>query len=200
MKRNEFLAVMHYIAEGCGKSLSEGALEVYFDLLADLPLPALQAAAKLALSESRYPVFPPVGTLRVLATESLQGKVAGELVPAEAWRRACRAADVLSRRADFINGETGAVVRERTLAELPASVREAGEAIGWYAIANTDNVETTRAHFQRAYEALVLRKGRERLLSPDLRARLEAVVAATRLPAAEKPPALAIAGRIGTPA
>jgi len=72
MTRQEFAAVMAYLAAGCGKALSEDALNVYFDLLRDLSIGVLQVAAQRALLEGQYPVFPSVGTLRQLAVETLR--------------------------------------------------------------------------------------------------------------------------------
>src|SRR5690348_7985347 len=62
---------MAYLGAGCGKELNKDGLRVYYDLLGDLPLTALQCAAKRALLENAFPVFPQVGTLRKLATEAM---------------------------------------------------------------------------------------------------------------------------------
>src|SRR5205085_9048294 len=59
--------VMAYLAAACGKPLSSQALDVYWDLLHELPFAALQTAAKQALLRCDFPVFPAVGLLHRLA-------------------------------------------------------------------------------------------------------------------------------------
>jgi hypothetical protein len=163
MTRDEFLSVMVTLAAGCGKPASAETHEVYWQLLGDLPEPAFRAAAAQALLESRYPVFPPVGTLRQLAVGAVQG-AARLPSPAEAWG--------LVRRAlvgcGYYRAEAG-------LASLPPAVRRTAECLGWQELCDATEPEIVRAQFCKAYEQVAGREEREALLPPKLRAALAQV-------------------------
>src|SRR5262245_23608434 len=85
MTRAEFSAVMTYVSLAIGKRLTADTLEVYFDLLGDLPAAALQTAARRVLLEHRWATFPSPAELREAATATLRGEITG-LSAAEAWR------------------------------------------------------------------------------------------------------------------
>lgn len=67
MTRMEFMQVAAYIGVGCGKPLEREALEVYFDLLGDLPVASLRAAAKDVLLKRKWSSFPTVAELHEAA-------------------------------------------------------------------------------------------------------------------------------------
>jgi hypothetical protein len=70
---------MAYLVAGSGKPISEEGAEVYFDALKLLPVAAIKVAARRALLESTYPVFPPLGVLWKLACAAYQrAKIAEE--------------------------------------------------------------------------------------------------------------------------
>jgi hypothetical protein len=140
MTHNDFAAVITYLGEGTGKPLSLPAAEVYWDLLSDLPLAALRVAAKQALLEGQYPVFPPAGVLRRLAVEALMyGR--GDPAPEEAW--------ALVRRA---LSEFGYYREAAGLASLPGLVRRAAELLGWQSMCDSTEPEILRAQFRKVYE------------------------------------------------
>ena len=156
MTRPEFATVMAYLGAACGKPLTADGHEVYYDLLGDLPLAALQLAARLALLESQYPVFPTVGVLRRLATEAAAARAFGA---DEAW--------AMVRQAVLAFG----YYREREgLAALPAVVRRAVESLGWRELCDATEPEIVRAQFRRAYEAAAAREQRQALLPARVKA------------------------------
>jgi hypothetical protein len=158
MTRVEFAQVLAYLSAGVGKPVAEATAEVYWDLLGDLPLPALQRAAQRALLESAYPTLPTVGTLRELAA-------AGETLPAaEAWS--------LIRTAMARHGLTGEV---KALACLPPLVAQAAAALGWRNLCDAREAQTVYAQFRDAYEAVVGRDRREHLLPAPLKAELRQI-------------------------
>lgn len=168
MTKQEFAAVMAYIGAGCGKELSKDGMRVYFDLLGDLPLEALQVAAKRALLEQTYAVFPQVGTLRKLAAEAMTPTAC---VPAvEAWGIVRRAI----RTWGYARGEDA-------LASLPPVVRRAVECLGWRELCDATNTEVVRAQFERNYATLLQREERERLLPENVVALLSVVMAKKQL-------------------
>jgi hypothetical protein len=139
MTRQEFAAIVAYIAAGCGKTLTEAAMMVYYDLLGDLPAEVLQTAAKRALLQQEYHVFPQAGTLRKLALEIMQPD---RLSALEAW--------------DLLRGaiRSFGYMRERQgLDSLPEPVRQVAERFGWQTLCDSTEPEICRAQFTRAYEA-----------------------------------------------
>jgi hypothetical protein len=126
-----------------------------------LPQAALEVAVKRALLESQYPVIPPVGVLRKLATEALQG--ADRLPdPGEAWGIVSKAI----RQYGYFRPEEG-------LASLPEFLRRAVHSMGgWGALCNSTEPEIVRAQFRMAYESLAQREHRELLLPAPLKGEL----------------------------
>ncbi len=157
MTRPEFACAIAYLAAGCGKTPAPEALEVYWDLLGDLPALALQAAAKRALLEQTYTIFPQVGTLRKLASELVSG-ASGEPTAAEAWG--------LVRRAVCLFGYARS---EAGLASLPPLARRTADALGWRSLCDASEPEIVRAQFVKAYDCIAGREQRERLLPPSVK-------------------------------
>jgi hypothetical protein len=158
MTRDEFAPVVAYLSAAVGKVMPTDQAEVYFDLLQDLPAPLVARAVKRAVAESRYPTVPPVGTIRAVAAE-----LAGGSAPTwpEAWAAVCLAA----RR-------YGLHRREQALDSLSPAVARAALAIGWQALcdAGPGDLDTLRAQFRDAYNALGARDEREQRLPGPLRA------------------------------
>jgi hypothetical protein len=139
MSRTEFAAIISYLAAGCGKTLSDAALLVYFDLLGDLPAEVFQTAAKRALLQQEYAVFPQAGTLRKVALEIMQPD---RLSALEAW--------------DLLRGaiRSFGYMRERQgLDSLPEPVRQVAERFGWQTLCDSTEPEICRAQFMRVYDA-----------------------------------------------
>ena len=170
LDRNGFAGVMAYIAAGVGKDVSANTAEVYYDLLGDLPLPVLQVAAKRALLEGKYPVFPTIGQLREFASNAI-GE--GEAMHwAAAWELARKHAAVLACELDILGREPTYIVQKRLLDTLPEAVVRAGTAIGWREIAEPTNVVATRAHFRGAYEVTIDRYRRDAILPMQARTQI----------------------------
>ena len=161
MTRPEFARVMAYLGAAVGKPVSAETAEVYFSLLGDLPAPALEAAAQLALLEHRFPTLPTVAQLRELATEALAGEPLPD--PPEAVALVWKVLGGLS------------CDREERKAALPAAVRDAAAAFGWHRLANTTDPGTTGAQFREFYAAVARRARRERLLPDAVRRQLKAL-------------------------
>lgn len=155
MNREEFAAILYYLAAGVGRDVSDAQLEVYFDLLGDLPADVLRRAAQRALLESQYPTLPPVGVLRRLAAEAMAPR---QLAACEAWGLTLRAVEAFGYDQEL-----------RGLESLPPLVRRAAECLGWQTICASTEPEICRAQFAKAFEALAGREQRESLLPPSLR-------------------------------
>ena len=158
MTRSEFATAMAVIAAACSKGLSAEAMEVYQDLLGDLPLSVLKLAAKRVALENRYSVFPTVAEIRQAAIEVSRGQV-GELSTAEAWALAWNAASKIDLE---IPGSA-----ECHCKELPPLVVEAMRAFGLPSLCQSaDPVSVMRGQFLRIYDQLAARDRRVALL-PD---------------------------------
>lgn len=154
MTREEWAMIAVYIQAAIGKEFGEQQLEVYFDLLGDLPAGATLAAAKAVLGESVYPTLPTPGAIRSAAVAMVSD---GTQTAAEAWRDVVKAV----RRYGYNRPADG-------LATLEARARNAAECIGWQDLCN-DLGEVTRAHFFKAYEQLSNRDRREALIPVTVR-------------------------------
>ena len=163
MTRPEFAAVLGYLGASCGKTVGEGTAEVYFDLLGDLPLPVLQAAARRAVLEAQYPVIPPVGVLRRLAVELLEGRN----TLCDCQDAVCRVKAAVSRFG-FNGGE-------KARQTLPESVWKAVKAFGWRRLCDSTDGAIVWAQFRDCYEAMAGRERRERLLPAPLKRTLLAL-------------------------
>jgi len=147
---------MAYLAAAVSKPVPKETAAVYWDLLGDLPVQALQVAARVAVLESQYPTLPPAGTLRRLATEAL-ATGADVPEPAEAVVLVSRVLRTLARD------------RGQALAALPALVRQAAEAFGWGRLRDSTDWNVTAAQFRDFYAALARREKRDRLLPESVR-------------------------------
>ncbi len=156
MTRSEFSSIMAVLEAGTGKKVPAAQARVYFDLLGDLPVPALQTAVRRALAEAQYPGLPPIGVLRKLAVEATRPPA---LLWGEAWELAIRAIQ-----------KYGYTKEVEGLASLPPTVRRAVECLGWQAVCDCDKdrTETLRAQFRGIYESLDGREQRAALLPPSV--------------------------------
>jgi hypothetical protein len=175
MTRSEFASVMAYIGLGCGKPLSDAAMEVYLDLLGDLSLEALWVAAKRAVLEHKYYTFPPVAILREFAVEPTRGT---EMTPGEAWKIAWGA---IGRYDPDIEGSF-----ERAFRRVPPVIFEACLCFGPQAMIAAPKIEVARAQWLTIYEALVSRQRRMKQIPASLQEEISRVAqSAPRLRIAE---------------
>lgn len=166
MTHAQFTKLMAYLSAGSGKEMSRVQVQVYFDLLSDLPPEALMLAVQRSLLENKFPTLPTIGALRELALEALEPN---RLPGLEAWRMAVKYSGKLSCTLDYLGREPAKVVQDRILAAMPEAVRRAGSAIGWKTIAECEDPDITRAHFLKAYETMVGRSRREALMPPKVK-------------------------------
>lgn len=155
MDRVEFAKAMAVLTSGLNIRMPDPQAEVYFDLLRDLPLPALQIAVKRVLLEHRISTIPTIAEIRALAVEAISPPeidAAGALwLVREAVKR------------------FGWAQPAEALRSLPRRTRRVVSAIGWRSICESDNPEALRAHFFRLYESATRHDLRDGLLPEGLR-------------------------------
>jgi hypothetical protein len=156
MTHDDFVRVIAYLTAGCGKELSDAAIEVYFDLLRDLPSDIFQNAAQRVLLEHRWATFPSIAELREAASATARG-IVSELSSAEAWELAWKAAAKIDLE---VPGRT-----EHACKSLPPIVVAAMKAFGIPALCyGKEPIGVVRAQFMKTYEQLASRDRRQSLL------------------------------------
>ena len=163
MTRPEFACVVAYLVTATGKVMPFAQMEVFFDLLGDLPARAVEDAARRAVASSPYPAIPPVGVLRALALEATRPTA---LTWGEAWGLVLAAV----RRFGWD--------REReALASLPDAVARAARCMGWERLcaAAPEHAHANRSQFRDVYTPIVEREQRAAALPPPSRALLAGI-------------------------
>jgi len=171
MTRTEFARVMTFITAAIGKPLAVESLEVYYELLGDLPLDALQASAKRVVLEHKWATFPSVAELREAASETMRGQVK-ELSSAEAWDMAWRAACSidLDMVGPYQSGDKlYSSQAEYMLEAIQPLVLEVMHAYSLPALCyGKEPVGVIRGQFMRIFEQLAARDRRTALLPASL--------------------------------
>lgn len=167
MTKLEFLPIMAYIGAGIGKRLEEASMDVYYDLLGDLPKDVLQTAAKRVCLEHKWATFPSVAELREAAAETIRGEKKS-LSAAEAWELAWNA----TKKIDLeIEGSF-----DRACANVPPLVIEAMRSFGLAAlIYGEEPVGVVRGQFMKIFEQISARDHRLTLLPQSVKASIEKI-------------------------
>jgi hypothetical protein len=162
MRRAEWTSIYGLLCVGCGKTLLPEAIEVYFDLLEDLPYPAMVQAAKAVLIEHPWATFPSIAELRAAGVDAANGSIA-KITAGEAWQLAWSAAMKIDPEVE------GAM--QRHTAGMPPLVLRAMKAMGIIALCGgNEPVSVLRAQFVKIFEALAERERRIELLPPKVAA------------------------------
>lgn len=166
MNKREFVKAMSVLAAGCGftKDVPEATMEVYWQILKDLPDDAVQAAVLNILARHRYNTLPTVGEVRTEALRLSQPQIPTAL---EAWGEVMRAI-----RKHGAPGQD-----EKALASMSPVTRDVVRAIGWREICFCENADVIRGQFRKAYEELAGRRREVQAMPPDVRAFTKRVAA-----------------------
>lgn len=157
MNRVEFVKIMGFITAGCGKQLGDESLDVYYQMLGDLPYEVMQTTACRVLSERVWATFPQIGELRQAAAETMRGQVK-ELQPAEAWEMAWSAASNidLDMQGPYVSGgKVWNSQAECVLDGMPPLVLQAMKSFGLPALVyGKEPVGVIRGQFIKIFEQL----------------------------------------------
>lgn len=164
MTTSEFAAVMGFLESACGKPLPPKALDVYFELLGDLPVDVLRLSAQRVALEHPWANFPSIAELRAAAAEIVRGLVK-EVSPAESWELAWRAAGRIDLE---IDGSA-----DRAMNGLPEIVQEAMRAYSIPSLVyGKDPVGVIRGQFLKIFEQLAARDRRIALLPAAMKKKI----------------------------
>ena len=146
MTEAEFVKVMAYLSAGFGgREIPTATLDVYWDLLQDLPGNIAFAAIKKVLVENIYPTFPAVGVIRKAAVDLANPQM---LLPAEAWGLVQKA-----------NDKFGYYRAVEGMESLPVTVQKAVRAMGGFtSICMSENPDITRGQFMKMYDQYAARE------------------------------------------
>jgi len=188
MTRTDFTVIMLYLEAAVARPVPVATLEVYYDLLGDLPADVLQAAVTRAAMDHRFASLPLPGELRELADEIMHP---GQLSAAEAWNLASTAALRIGwpMLALCIQGKSTPSRITKEFAKLPKDVIKAIQFFGVseFCGARTDFM---RSQWLKIYETIARREQRQRMLPPGLRTVLANLGDNWALPAGPGRPAL----------
>jgi hypothetical protein len=148
---------------------SELTVEVYYQVLGDIPTEELKAATLHCISESGRKFAPSVGELRGAVNE-LRKYVSNVPSSYQAWQEVLQ--QLLENGGDF-----GKPVWSHQLVE------KAVRTIGWRNLRMSENQVADRARFVECYEQLCDRAQREDMLLPEVRGYIEANGALLMAPA-----------------
>lgn len=177
MTSKEFMQIVAYIESGTGHRFDEMKLEVWFDVLGDIPADSVKAAARRCLQEFEGG-WPQPATIRRMAIEFGQGVIDGA---DQAWER------VVSAVRSF--GSYQPQEGMKSLDELTQSAVRACGGFLWACEINPANRQILASQFRKAYEAAAERKQRGRQLTDDVKPALpspEAKKLADALPGIEE--------------
>ena len=145
MTKIEFAKVIAFIGSATNQSTEETRVEVFFELLGDLPASVFQAAAKKVVLNHKWATFPSVAELREACVEIMQGNVA-RLSSGEAWDLAWKSVG----RIDPEQSHTLAI-----LDKLPPLVSRAISCFGLPALCyGKEPIGVVRGQFMKIYEQL----------------------------------------------
>ena len=139
-------------------NLSEMTVEVYFQILKDIPTDMLKAATMQAISEPGRKFAPSVGEIRGAVAEIVR-TASGVPSSYEAWK------EVLDQVRK--TGHVGKPVFSHPL------VHKAVQVFGWRELCLSENVVSDRARFIEAYEQLSSRNLTEMMTLPVVKNYIE---------------------------
>lgn len=172
MTRDEFAPMVGLMAAATHAEVTRETVEVYFDLLNDLPANLVRAAIRQAVLEQDYPTLPPVGKIRKLAV-SFAGPPA---IPGpEAWNLFLAAVRRFGsgRRRRLVKGELIEFdASEQGLATLPPVVAHAARCFGWQRLCDTsaEHMGIAERDFLQSYGTLEKRDEQQAIMPPSVRA------------------------------
>ena len=193
MSKVEFADVMTWISVAIGKPIADDArqlsarMDVYFECLGDLPLQALQVAARRCAIERKYQSFPPIAELREMAVETQQGAVK-VMTGEEAFAIALRTVDGIDVECKDRT--------EATMAKLDPTIRAAIYAFGFdqlYTLRN-EAIGTARAQFVKCFNAIAERERKTGILPAAVQ---KQIVAISRIEEAKALPVVKALAAIG---
>ena len=129
-------------------------------MLSDIPFPVADAGLRKWAATEKWP--PTIAEIRGFCVSA----AAGDLPDwGSAWHETL---DAIARYG--YQGEQAA------MDALPPMTREVVRRLGWRQLCVSENQEADRANFRMVYESLAERRTKDRAISPEIQARLDAIM------------------------
>lgn len=135
----------------------EEAVKVWYAMLRDIPYEILSLAAQHHIATSQYP--PTIAELRAGCAEIMCEDL---LDWTEAWAKVLEVVSAYG----VSNGREG-------VKQLDGPTAEAVRRVGYWAICNSENISVERANFRAAYEQIVAREKKSKVIPQPLQAQIE---------------------------
>lgn len=172
--QNDVLQVVNLIGQAYPNfSPTRETVGVYYELLKDLPVDLLKAAALQCCAEAGRKFAPSVGEIRGAAV-ALQVKAQGIPSILEAWDEVCRAPyRNISESHPFYSG--GKIYTSDPNPHIWSHplVEKVARLMGWPDFPDPENESVDRAHFFRQYDAELLRYTSNEIELPEVRRYIE---------------------------
>jgi hypothetical protein len=139
--------------------INEAKLQLWNELLMDVPYPLAQAAIKKYICESPNP--PTIADIRGVVANIMYYKE-DEVDARDAWGEVMRCVSAY-----------GSYNPEEAIEGMSRKTAEAAKKIGWREICLSENTSAVKDKFIRIYEDLEERERRERMLPEGLRLEIE---------------------------
>lgn len=152
----EFQTCMAMLVAATNRPMQDAQVNVYYELLQDIPVAALQSACARAIQEQKDTWLPSIGLIRSFASEAINGSLPDA---AEAFDRVHR---IVVRYGYYRKAEG--------LALMSPMERQALMGIGgWDAIGDSENISIVMGQFKAVYLTLAKREQGMRQISAELR-------------------------------
>lgn len=132
---------------------SADKVNIWHEMLNDIPSPVLGASIKRLIAEREWP--PSISDVRKEAIGLLEPE---KITPAEAWGQVQNAVKTYG----YYRAKEG-------VSTLSPRVKKAVDCIGWSNICNSENVSVIRGQFMKMYEQIQEQEYKERILPKELR-------------------------------
>jgi hypothetical protein len=141
LTKTEFTKFYAYITAAVNDTNpSKARVEVYWDALNDLPFEVAMIAAKKVIATLENPFLPMPAVFRKVAAELTQPKI---LTAGEAYEHVLQAIH-----------KFGSYREQDALNYLDDLTQKAVKAVGWKSLCLSEQPDTVRAQFRKAYEAM----------------------------------------------
>lgn len=160
MIKNEVAKMMAVLAKNYPKfDVDNGKLELWFELLGDIPYNIAQLTIKKIIMENQFP--PTIAEIRKAALDITEPK---QVTGAEAW------GEVM-----FAIQRYGWCKPEEALESMSDRTRRVVKMIGWQEICGNENIDVLRGQFLKMYEQVSGRERNEALLPQSLKDQINAL-------------------------
>lgn len=170
---DDWLKCSAFLTAATGRAMDAKQIEVYYELLSDIPFDALKVACRRAVQENDASWMPPIGLIRKHAADEMFGSI-------PAW------SDEWEHVRALVHSY-GIGRQSEAYRQMSPMTQQAVTAVGWSSICDSEIISLHATQFQKAYESLASRESSTRRISVDLRPRITSEAGMVSLPSQQRP-------------